>query len=171
MTHSRLTSLGLFAAGLVTGLLLADTFPRAAAAKPPEHEAPVGAVRGHVTGIGGVFFKAKDAAALKDWYAHQLGLAPEAFGVIFPWHPIDEPARRASTTWAVFRQESTYFDPTAASFMIDYRVDDLDAIRASLQKAGVKVDEKVDAEPNGRFSWAIDPEGNRFELWEPAAGM
>jgi predicted enzyme related to lactoylglutathione lyase len=154
-------------------LQVADRFPRAEAQPPAGGPVPAGdaRARGRVTGIGGIFFKAKDPSALTDWYAHQLGMVSESFGVMFGWQPLDEPSRHASTTWAVFPRKTTYFEPTVASFMINYRVDDLDAVRASLQKAGVTVDEKIDAEPNGRFSWAVDPEGNRFELWEPAPGM
>ena len=72
--------------------------------------------------------------------------------------------------WAVFPAKTKYFDPTVAPFMIDYRVKDLDGVLARLRKAGARVDDKIDSEENGRFGWAVDPEGNRFELWEPAAG-
>jgi predicted enzyme related to lactoylglutathione lyase len=72
--------------------------------------------------------------------------------------------------WAPFARETTYFAPSEASFLINFRVKDLDAMLAQLRRAGAKVDEKVQVEPNGRFGWAMDPEGNRFELWEPAEG-
>jgi len=125
---------------------------------------------GRATGIGGIFFKAKDPKALQAWYVEHLGFPKAAYGAQFEWRQKDAPAKPASTAWAAFKESTTYFDPTVARFMIDYRVDDLDAVRKHLQEIGAKVDDKIDTEPNGRFSWAIDPEGNRFELWEPSAG-
>ena len=129
-----------------------------------------GAMRGRVTGIGGIFFKAKDAKKLSAWYVDTLGLPKSKYGVSFGWSEKGKPDSNASTSWATFPESSTYFDPTAARFMVNYRVEDLDAVLARLRKSGSKVDDKITDEGYGRFAWATDPEGNRFELWEPTPG-
>jgi predicted enzyme related to lactoylglutathione lyase len=123
-----------------------------------------------VTGIGGIFFKAKDSKALTAWYVEHLGFPPPRYGVQFEWRENDAPSQHASTTWGTFPETTKYFDPTTARFMINYRVVDLDGMLARLRQAGARVDEKVVEEENGRFGWATDPEGNRFELWEPKPG-
>jgi predicted enzyme related to lactoylglutathione lyase len=114
-----------------------------------------------VVGIGGAFFRARDPERLRSWYAEHLGVELEDWG---------GQAFRASdgdqTVWAVFSAESEYFPRRQAS-MLNYRVRDLDAMLAQLRAGGVKVEEKVEDDPNGRFGWGVDPEGNRFELWEP----
>lgn len=123
-----------------------------------------------ITGIGGVFFKAKDPKALAAWYAEHLGVTvdPGYGGVTFAWDAEEEKGRQGATVWAPFAADTAYFDPSEKPFMINYRVDDLDAVLAKLRAAGARVDDKIDDEPYGRFGWAMDPEGNRFELWEPA---
>jgi predicted enzyme related to lactoylglutathione lyase len=123
---------------------------------------------GRATGIGGIFFKAEDPKKLTAWYVEQLGLPAPKFGVMFPWR--EEDGGPASTTWGAFKKDTKYFDPTVATFMINYRVKNLDEILARLRKAGARVDDKIEEEDNGRFGWAVDPEGNRFELWEPKPG-
>jgi predicted enzyme related to lactoylglutathione lyase len=121
-----------------------------------------------VTGIGGIFFKAQDPAKLLAWYQEHLGLAPDAYGsVVFRWAEGAPAGEGGSTVWAPFPQDTTYFAPSPAPFMINYRVADLDAMLAQLRAAGVTVDERVEEAPFGRFGWAMDPEGNRFELWQP----
>jgi predicted enzyme related to lactoylglutathione lyase len=123
----------------------------------------------HVTGIGGIFFKAKDPKGLLAWYKENLGIDCTDFGAIFRWQ--DDPrAASAVTVWCPFAEDTDYFAPSHASFMINFRVRNLDAMREQLKRAGAAVDEKVQTEENGRFGWALDPEGNRFELWEPAEG-
>jgi predicted enzyme related to lactoylglutathione lyase len=111
-----------------------------------------------ITGIGGIFFKADDAKALQAWYAEHLGVAvdPSYGGAMYD-----------QTVWSIMKRESKYFEPSTAPFMINYRVSDLDAMLAQLRAAGVTVDEKVDDSDFGRFGWAMDPEGNRIELWQP----
>ncbi len=123
-----------------------------------------------VTGIGGIFFKARDAAALKVWYREHLGMEPDADGgVAFQWRDGETPERPGFTVWAPFRNDTQYFAPSDAPFMINYRVRDLDRMLDQLRAAGVTVDDRIDEHPNGRFAWAMDPEGNRIELWEPKA--
>ncbi len=117
-----------------------------------------------VVGIGGAFFRARDPERLRAWYAEHLGLELEDWG-----GQVFSAADGDVTVWSTFSSESDYF-PRKQAWMLNYRVRDLDAMLAQLRAAGVEVDEKVDEEdPNGRFAWAVDPEGNRFELWEPKA--
>lgn len=125
-----------------------------------------------VTGIGGVFLRASDLDALLTWYRDHLGLEPEfESGTVFRWRDPNDPERPGTTTWALFPADSDYFGPLSASFMVNYRVRDLDAMLDQLRRAGVEVDEQIEVMEYGRFGWATDPEGNRFELWEPADGM
>lgn len=125
-----------------------------------------------VTGIGGIFFKSDDPEALADFYRRQLGVETSfGSGAVFRWREDDDPERRASTAWSVFPRDTNYFAPSTASFMLNFRVRDLDRMLAQLRAAGVAVDERVEASDFGRFGWFVDPDGNRVELWEPPAGM
>ena len=119
-----------------------------------------------VTGIGGIFFKARDPAGLSAWYRDHLGLGvTEWGGAIFEWGGAD--SERGMTIWSPFQQDTTYLEPGTASFMINFRVDDLDALLQALREEGCNVMEKTDESEQGRFGWVIDPEGNKVELWEP----
>jgi len=121
-----------------------------------------------VTGLGGIFFKARDAEKLRDWYAKHLGLPVEPWGGFqFHWRQDEAPDRRGHTVWSVFKGDSSYFAPSEKPFMINYRVENLDAVLEALRSEGVAVDPKVDESEYGRFGWVMDPEGNRIELWEP----
>jgi predicted enzyme related to lactoylglutathione lyase len=121
-----------------------------------------------VTGIGGIFFKADQPEALRAWYQRHLGIPIEDYGgAAFRWRDDGDPDRRGMTVWAVFARESPYFDPSTAPFMINYRVDDLDAVLEQLRAEGVTIDPNREDSKEGRFAWVIDPEGNRIELWEP----
>jgi predicted enzyme related to lactoylglutathione lyase len=125
------------------------------------------------TGIGGVFFKARDPKALLEWYRSNLGLdpAPDFTGVVFRWGSEQSQKPAGTTTWAIFPADTTYLGAAEAQCMINYRVDDLDRMIKQLREAGVQVDDRVEDSEFGRFGWAIDPEGNRFELWQPAPGL
>lgn len=117
-----------------------------------------------VLGIGGVFFKARDPEALAGWYRTFLGVPVEpdqAYGAF------TSAGAGEQTVWSPFPADTTYFGAGPASFMVNYRVRDLDAMLAQLRAAGAEVDERVEDYDYGRFGWATDPEGNRFELWEP----
>jgi catechol 2,3-dioxygenase-like lactoylglutathione lyase family enzyme len=125
-----------------------------------------------VTGIGGIFFKAKEPKALGQWYARHLGIDVQPWGgAQFAWRDAADPERAGSTAWSLFPADTKYLDPSTAPFMVNYRVADLDAMLAQLRAAGVQVDEKIEESEYGRFGWAMDPDGNRFELWQPPAGM
>jgi predicted enzyme related to lactoylglutathione lyase len=119
-----------------------------------------------VTGFGGVFFKSRDPQALSLWYAKHLGVDLADFGgVLFR----EDEQRPGYTLWAPFAQNTRYFEPSGREFMLNFRVDDLSGILASLRSAGVQVDAKVEDSEFGRFGWIEDPEGTRVELWQPPA--
>jgi predicted enzyme related to lactoylglutathione lyase len=121
-----------------------------------------------VVGIGGVFFKAENPEALSKWYQEHLGVPGGQGGpAMFHWRRDDAPEQRELTVWSPFKKDTTYFEPSRAPFMINYVVDDLDAVLAALRAEGVTVDDKIQDEGYGRFGWAMDPEGNRIELWQP----
>jgi predicted enzyme related to lactoylglutathione lyase len=123
---------------------------------------------GKVTGIGGIFFKAKDPQAVTDWYQKHLGISvDEQSGVSFLWREKESPERIGRTVWSPFPENTTYFDPSKSSFMLNFRVDDLDEILTALKAKGVHVIDKVEEYEYGRFGWILDPEGNKIELWEP----
>ncbi len=121
-----------------------------------------------VRGIGGIFFRARDPEALASWYAEHLGFERDADGyVLLHWARGEAAGPPGATVWAPFRQDTDYFG-TDAPYMVNYLVDDLDATLERLRAAGGPVEEIQDL-GFGRFAWATDPEGNRFEIWEPAA--
>ena len=125
-----------------------------------------------VSGIGGVFIKARgDAAALRDWYARHLGIAIEPWGGHpFSWAGPDNPGGIGTTVWCVFDAASDYCGAAPGAVMVNYRVPDLEALLAALRAEGCAVDERVESSELGRFGWVTDPEGNRIELWQPPAG-
>lgn len=125
-----------------------------------------------VTGIGGVFFKAKDPKALGAWYQKHLGVPIEAWGgAVFQWNNPGAPAGTGSTVWCPFSAETKYFQPSTAPFMVNFRVQDVRALVAILKEEGCAVDDRVETTEQGTFAWVMDPEGNRVELWQPAEGM
>ncbi|MFP4004656.1 MAG: VOC family protein [Alphaproteobacteria bacterium] len=125
-----------------------------------------------VTGLGGVFFKCGDRAALTEWYRKHLGLEISGAGAWdFEWREAKEPERMGRTVFAFFDPDTDYFDPSGKDLMFNFRVDDLDAVLAALRAEGVEVDDRVEEYPYGRFGWITDPEGRRIELWEPNAEM
>ena len=124
----------------------------------------------HVLGVGGIFFKAQDPDKLGAWYKEHLGLEVEEYGgVSFREEQNAEavPKRQAYLVWSPFAADTDYFAPSEKPFMINFRVANLDALLAKLRAEGVTVDEKTDKSEFGYFGWAMDPEGNRIELWEP----
>ena len=119
-----------------------------------------------VTGIGGIFFKSADPKALGDWYKTHLGLdVTDWGGALFQWG--GEGSEPGITVWSPFAQDTNYMQPSAASFMINYRVEDLDGLLAALKQEGCNVVDKTESSAQGKFGWVIDPEGNKVELWEP----
>lgn len=125
-----------------------------------------------VTGIGGIFIKAKDPDTLREWYRLHLGLdIGEWGGVAFRWNDDGNPSGSGTTVWSVFADSSSYFAPSTAPFMVNYRVEDLHALLAALRAEGCAVEDKVDESEYGKFGWVVDPEGNKIELWQPPAGQ
>jgi predicted enzyme related to lactoylglutathione lyase len=124
-----------------------------------------------VTGIGGIFFKAKQPEVLRQWYRTHLGIDIQDWGgAAFQWRGPAHPTGDGTTVWCVFEEASTYFAPSKAAFMINYRVEDLHAVLAALRSEGCQVDEKVEESELGKFGWVMDPEGNRVELWQAPPG-
>jgi predicted enzyme related to lactoylglutathione lyase len=122
-----------------------------------------------VTGIGGIFFKAKDPKALSAWYEKHLGLRLESWGgAIISWEN-DAKVDGGQTVWNAAAADTKWFAPSEASFMVNYRVDDLTALLAQLAAAGITPVKGPDQEDNGKFAWILDPEGQKVELWEPKA--
>lgn len=118
-----------------------------------------------VTGIGGVFFRSPRPDELLAWYETHLGVERHPWG-----GSVFTSSGGETLTWAVFPAGTEYFGPSGQHAMVNYRVDDLDAMLAQLRAVGVEVDDRVEEQEYGRFGWAVDPDGNRFELWQPLAG-
>ena len=119
-----------------------------------------------VSGIGGLFFKAQDPEGLAEWYRRHLGidLVPQA------WEQQPWTQQAGPTVFAPFPADTDYFGRERQQWMVNFRVDDLDAMVAQLQAASIAVDIDAEAYPNGRFARLHDPEGNPIELWQPASG-
>jgi catechol 2,3-dioxygenase-like lactoylglutathione lyase family enzyme len=120
---------------------------------------------GRITGVGGVFFKAKDPTALAAWYRDVLGMPLEAWGgALLRYDAANHPP---ALIWNAFPASTSYFAPSTGEFMINYAVDEMGAFLSRLRAKGVAILKHDDGDPNGRFAWILDPEGNKIELWEP----
>ena len=124
---------------------------------------------GRATGVGGIFFKANDAKKLREWYSRTLSLplGEGGYWIDIRWRELDDPSHVGRTVWGAFKKETKHFD---GPFMVNYRVDRLDALLEKLRAAGVTIEKTEDEPGNGRFAWIRDPEGNLVELWEPPPG-
>ncbi|HUS33637.1 MAG TPA: VOC family protein [Kofleriaceae bacterium] len=121
-----------------------------------------------VTGIGGVFFKAKnDPKELAAWYEKNLGMKLESFGAAILRWPLDTAEDKGVTVWHLAKADSDWFSPSQSSFMINYRVDDMAGLIEQLRKNDVKLVKGPEYHENGAFAWVMDPDGNKIELWEP----
>lgn len=124
-----------------------------------------------VTGIGGIFLKARDPKALTAWYAQHLGIQINAYGSSTLRWTDEIPATTGCTAWSLFPENSTYFgsgnNTGPQQAMVNYRVDDLDGLLTQLKAAGITIDPNREDSEYGRFAWIVDPEGNRIELWQP----
>jgi len=119
-----------------------------------------------VTGIGGVFFKAKDPKTMTAWYRTNLGIQSKGGYTDFIWREKDRPEEMGHTAWRIFSTNTAYFGQSSSDLMINYRVANLDRMLEQLRRSGVKV-EKVENYDYGHWAWIMDPEGNRIELWQP----
>ena len=120
-----------------------------------------------VTGIGGIFFKSKDPKAINEWYTTHLGLETTPYGASFEWRQIDDSTKKGLTQWNPFAENTKYFEPSTKDFMINYRVDNLEALVEELQKENVTIVDKIEVYDYGKFVHILDIEGNKIELWEP----
>lgn len=119
-----------------------------------------------VTGIGGIFYKVKDQEAHRAWYKKHLGIESDQYGGKFTWRQEEDPEKRGLTAWSPFPSDTGYFKPSNQDFMINYRVDDLEALLKELKKAGVELVGDMESFEYGKFAWIIDPDGYKVELWE-----
>lgn len=122
-----------------------------------------------VTGIGGIFFKCKDAEKMRSWYQKHLGLDTNDYGASFEWREEAAPDQKGSTQWSPFPESTQYFAPSEKEFMINYRVADLEALVAELEREGVTILDKIETYDYGKFVHIMDAEGNKIELWQPIA--
>jgi predicted enzyme related to lactoylglutathione lyase len=120
-----------------------------------------------VTGIGGIFFKCKDPKKMHEWYKTHLGLDTNDWGATFEWRENDDPSKKASTQWSAFPDTTKYFEPSTKEFMINYRVENLEALVEELKKEGVTIVDDLQVFDYGKFIHIVDAEGNKIELWEP----
>ena len=120
-----------------------------------------------VTGIGGVFFKCQDPDKIKAWYKTHLGMDTDNYGTSFEWRQGDDPTKKGFTQWSPFKEDTKYFEPSVKAFMINYRVENLEALVKVLRQEGVTILDEVETFEYGKFVHILDPEGNKIELWEP----
>ena len=120
-----------------------------------------------VTGIGGVFFKCKDPKAINEWYKTHLGFDTSPYGTTFEWYEGADSAKKGQTQWAPFPETTKYFEPSTKDFMINYRVENIEALVEQLKNEGVTIVDKIEPSEYGKFVHIIDVEGNKVELWEP----
>ncbi len=119
------------------------------------------------TGVGGIFLRTKDPRALAAWYRRHLGIRIEGQVAVWEWTTPGRRGRVGATLWAALADDDREWGPRRPTAMVNYRVEDLDRLLRQLRREGVPVDDRVDESKYGRFGWAVDPDGNRVELWEP----
>ena len=119
------------------------------------------------TGIGGIFFKCKDPAKMREWYKAHLGLNTNQYGAVFEWRQGADSSRKGFSQWSPFSATTKYFEPSTQDFMINYRVENLEALVEQLRKEGVTIADKIETVDYGKFVHIMDVENNKVELWEP----
>ncbi len=149
------------------GLAIAAAFVSGFAFKTITEQSPKTNQMKKVTGIGGIFFKCKEPQKLREWYQKHLGLNTNEYGAVFEWHQGTDSTKKGFTQWSPFKETTKYFEPSSREFMINYRVENLEALVAELQKEGVTIVDKIEAYDYGKFVHILDGEGNKIELWEP----
>lgn len=120
-----------------------------------------------VTGIGGIFFTCKDPDKVKAWYHKHLGLNVDKWGTNFEWRQGADSTKKGFTQWSPFTETTKYFEPSAKGFMINYRVENLEALLDELKKEGVTILDAIETVEYGKFVHILDIEGNKIQLWEP----
>ncbi len=120
-----------------------------------------------VTGIGGVFFKCKNPEKMTAWYQKHLGLDTNPYGATFNWYEDEDGKKKAQTQWTPFPETTKYFEPSDNNFMINYRVENLEALVEEFRKDGVTIVDDIETFAYGKFIHILDAEGNKIQLWEP----
>jgi len=120
-----------------------------------------------VTGIGGILFKCKDPGKMREWYKINLGLATNQYGAVFEWHQGADSTKKGFTQWSPFKETTKYFEPSTKDFMVNYRVENMEALVEELKKNGVTILDAIETYDYGKFVHILDAEGNKVELWEP----
>ncbi|MCW3093730.1 MAG: hypothetical protein JWP81_4799 [Ferruginibacter sp.] len=120
-----------------------------------------------VTGIGGIFFKCKDPKKMREWYKTNLGLNTNDYGAVFEWRQGADTTKKGFSQWSPFKERTKYFEPSTKEFMINYRVDNLEALVNQLKKDSITITDKIETVEYGKFVHIMDIEGNKIELWEP----
>jgi predicted enzyme related to lactoylglutathione lyase len=120
-----------------------------------------------IAGLGGIFVKARDPAALQAWYRDVLGIDVQSWGGAQLWNDPPKGKTRTYGVWAAFGPDTSYFEPSPRDFMINLRVDDLDGMLAQVKERGGNVMPKREETEDGRYGYVLDPEGVLLELWQP----
>ncbi|SHI63505.1 VOC family protein [Pseudozobellia thermophila] len=118
-------------------------------------------MKNRVTGLGGFFFKTKDPDKIKNWYKRHLGLNTDTYGCTFWWKD------QEGTQWSPMDEKTDYYEPSQSSFMMNFRVENLEELLQALKEEGVTIVGKMEEYEYGKFGWILDPDGNKVELWEP----
>lgn len=124
-------------------------------------------MKGKVTGLGGFFITSGDPGKIKKWYEEHLGLPCDEHGHLFKWREMENTDKIGHTQFAVFESKPDYFKPGKPEFMINFRVDNLEAMMDRMKKSGLEIIGEIEKYDYGKFGWVIDPDGNKIELWEP----
>lgn len=122
---------------------------------------------GKVTGIGGIFFKCKDPKKIREWYKTHLGFYVNTYGAVFEWRQGADTTQKGFTQWSPFNEKTKYFEPSTKEFMINYRVENIEALVEELKRDSVNVLDTIETYSYGKFVHILDIEGNKIELWEP----
>ena len=154
-----MTKTSIFILGLVTSFCMGFAFKTIIAKQNNNMK--------KVTGIGGVFFKCKDPKKVREWYKTHLGFETTDYGANFEWREEGDSTKKGSTAWSPFPETTKYFEPSTRDFMINYRVENLEALVAELKAEGVTIVDSIEDSDYGKFVHILDLEGNKVELWEP----
>ncbi len=125
-------------------------------------------IKKKVTGVGGIFFKCKDPKKMTEWYKNNLGLNTNPYGgATFEWYEGSDSTKKGQTQWQPFPENTKYFEPSTKDFMINYRVENLEALVEELKKNGVTIVDTIEIVDYGKFVHILDAEANKVQLWEP----
>jgi predicted enzyme related to lactoylglutathione lyase len=152
---------------LLTAFILAFTFALGYAFNSLIHSTAQPGNAKRVTGIGGIFFKCKDPGKVREWYKTHLGLITNEYGTVFEWRQATNSSKKGFSQWSPFKETTKYFAPSTKDFMINYRVENLEALVGELKKEGVTICDTMETYDYGKFIHILDPENNKIELWEP----